>query len=258
MRRAQVKKLFDKKWRQIGRHLKTYLGTENPDDLHQFRVQIKKVKSLLRLFALRNKNKGLLADFKPVNKIFQHAGVIRDAYLHLQLAEQFKVDAPEFKRKQMERMSLEMTRFSDRGKAYLQQIGKTGRKIKRNVRGIPNTDIADFYDHQLNGIVLAFAKRKFDEAMHDNRKQLKNIIYNHKLANKSLNGNLKLNLPYLDEVQDQLGGWHDSVLARELFADEIKGDPQIIAKLNMQVQKLEESTIKFSTDFWQKATGKDV
>ncbi len=256
MKRRAVKKLFDKKWRQIGRHLETYLSTENPDQLHQFRVQVKKVKSLLRLYALRNKNKRLIDDFKPVNKIFKHAGLIRDAYIHLQLADQYNVKAPEFRQSQMEKMSLEMTKFCDLGKAYLKQIARTGRKLRGRLHGISNAAIGDFYDHQLNGIVLAFAKREFNEAMHDSRKQLKNIIYNHKLADKTLDGNLKLNLAYLDQVQNQLGEWHDGVLARELFASQMNDHPQSMDELDVQVKNLEEATIKISTDFWQQATGK--
>jgi CHAD domain-containing protein len=236
------------------RDFKSYLKTENPDQLHQFRVQVKKIKSLLILYTINKKNKNLLKIFRPVKTIFHHAGAIRDSYIHLQLAEQFQVKEPEFHQEQTDLMFQEMTGFKKKSRKYALKLNKTLEKIKDELRGISNKDIADFYASELNSVVLALAKREFNDDMHDCRKRLKNLLYNQKLANKSMKGKLKLNLPYLDQVQDLLGEWHDGILARDLFSLQMNEEQQSIDKLNLQIGTLEDGVVAISTDFWQKAT----
>jgi len=250
-------RLLEKNWKQLSPALKSYLKTENPDRLHQFRVQVKKIKSLLILYTISKKNKNVLKLFEPVKKIFRHAGIIRDSYIHLQLADQFQVKEPAFHKAQTDLMFKEMARFQKNGKKYDQILDKTLNKIKTELSGISNAQIADFYEAELNSVVLAFAKREFNANMHDCRKRLKNLLYNQKLADKSMKGKLKLNLPYLDQVQEQLGQWHDSVLARDLFSGQMKEEQQAVDKLNLQLKNLEEGITSISADFWQKAVLKN-
>jgi len=251
-------RLLEKNWEELRPALKSYLKTENPDRLHQFRVQVKKIKSLLILYAIKKKNKKLLKLFNPVKKIFRHAGVIRDSYIHLQLADHFEVKEPAFHKAQTDLMFKEMGRFKKKGKKYEKILHQTLIKIKGELSGISNAQIADFYEAELNKVVLAFAKREFNTNMHDCRKRLKNLLYNQKLADKSMNGKLTLNLPYLDQVQDQLGQWHDNMLARELFADQMAKEKQAVDKLTLQLKNLEEGLVGLSADFWQKAVMKNT
>ncbi|MEJ5964140.1 CHAD domain-containing protein [Pedobacter immunditicola] len=250
-------RLLEKNWKQLKPALKSYLKTENPEQLHQFRVQVKKIKSLLVLYTINKKNKKLLKLFGPVKKIFRHAGIIRDSYIHLQLADQFQVKEPAFHKAQTDLMFKEMGRFKKNGKKYEMILEKTLLKIKGELSSIGNSEIADFYEAELDRVVLAFAKREFNDHMHDCRKRLKNLLYNQKIADKSMKGKLKLNLPYLDQVQDQLGQWHDSMLARDLFKDQMKEERQAVDKLNLQLKNLEEGLVSISADFWQKAVLKN-
>jgi CHAD domain-containing protein len=253
MKQGAAISLLEKKWKQLRPALKSYLKTENPDQLHQFRVQVKKIKSLLILYTINKKNKKLLKLFEPVKKIFQHAGTIRDSYIHLQLADQFQVKEPEFHKMQTDLMFKEMARFQKNGKKYELILHKTLINIKEELNSIGNAEIADFYEAELDSVVLALAKRQFNENMHHCRKRLKNLLYNQKQADKSMKGKLKLNLPYLDQVQDQLGQWHDTVLALDLFSNQIKEEKQAVEKLNFQIRKIEEDVVSISADFWQKA-----
>ena len=250
-------RLLEKNWEQLRPALKSYLKSENPDQLHQFRVQVKKIKSLLILYTISKKNKKLLKLFEPVKKIFRHAGIIRDSYIHLQLAEQYQVKEPEFHKAQTDLMFKEMERFKKNGKKYHQILDKTFSKLKAELSSISNAEIADFYEAELNNVVLAFAKREFNANMHECRKRLKNLLYNQKLADKSMKGKFKLNLSYLDQVQDQVGQWHDSILARDLFSGQMKQERQAVDQINLQLKNLEESIVCISADFWQKAVLKD-
>src|SRR5215469_5157746 len=82
-------KYLDKEWIEMGARLKAFLETGDQEQLHKFRVQVKKLRAMLTLFENASKEPGLTKLFKPVKKIFRRAGVIRDAHIHLKLSERY-------------------------------------------------------------------------------------------------------------------------------------------------------------------------
>lgn len=256
MKKGKLKDRLDKMWKQMRHHLHSFITTQHQDDLHQFRVQIKKIKSFLILLSSNEKNEELLKIFKPIKKIFHQGGVIRDAYIHLQFAEEFRVNEPGFVEQQKELVSAETISFCSKGKKYLQKLDSVHKKVKKEFTSIRNSDVIFFYESELNGVVLALAKREFCEEMHDCRKRIKNLLYNEKLALKKLDGKLELNPQYLNQVQEKLGEWHDRVLARDVFLNQVKDEKPAIEKLNLQISKLEKSIIMISSNFWKRATSK--
>ena len=82
MKKKEEIRQLDQLWKNIKKHLKAFLTSQNQEDLHQFRVQIKKLKAMLTLYAEEPDNKDLLTHFKPVKKVFKKAGNIRGAYLN--------------------------------------------------------------------------------------------------------------------------------------------------------------------------------
>jgi CHAD domain-containing protein len=253
VKNIREKILLHKRWKVMTRHLESFLVSGSQEQLHQFRVEIKKIKSLLSILATDKRNEKLFRIFKPVNRIYHHAGIIRDASIYLQLAEKFKLSEPAFDHREKDLMARETVAFLKNGATYLKMVSKTGKKLERELKNISDTDIGHFYEVQLNSVALTFAKREFNEEMHECRKRIKNLLYNKKLAARSFDNDLPLDLPYLKHLEEDLGLWHESILARELFAAECK-DQQTLSLLDRQREKLERSIVRISSNFWQKAT----
>lgn len=235
-----------------------FLESEQQDQLHQFRVSVKKIKALLSLLKANRKSNKLLDAFQPVKDIFRHAGVIRDAFIHLELADQLQIKEPVFYQEQKELLLRETMLFLKKGRNYIKTIDAVGKKLKKELGGVKNSQIVDFFKKQLDSIVLALAKGEFDEEMHVCRKRIKNLLYNQKLVSKNLPDNLKLNFPYLDQVQDMLGRWHDSTSAKEYFSTKCMADHRAVEKLNLQISDLEKSVVIVSENFWQRATNRST
>ena len=254
MKKAKLKRLLKKGIQAIGHHLDAFLATGEQDQLHQLRVQIKKLKSLLLLFSVNERNKKLLRIFKPVKKIFHDAGMIRDAHIHLQLADEFGIKHSAFYQQQAELLADETAKFCQAGRKHMKDINRTGKRLTSALKRIDATHITSFYRSELDSIALTLAKREFNEDMHECRKQIKNLLYNQKLATKIKNGNFRINIPYLDQVQEALGQWHDGILARDMFSTQMPGERQAIEQLNRQIRDREKVIKTISTNFRKKVT----
>src|ERR1700744_5341833 len=85
MKKKEEKDYFNDQWQQMLIHFKNFVKTGDQEQLHVFRVGVKKLRAMLQLFDATSSKKKLSRDFKPVRKIFKHCGEIRNAYINIQL-----------------------------------------------------------------------------------------------------------------------------------------------------------------------------
>jgi CHAD domain-containing protein len=53
-------------------------------------------------------------------------------------------------------------------------------------------------------------------------------------------------MDYLDQLQDEIGKWHDAVLAFDLFSEEEQNDKAALMKLQGEIKNKESSVISLS------------
>lgn len=235
-------------------HLKKFIKTGDQNELHRFRVQIKKLRAMLRLLdAITDKSK-LSKDFKPVKKIFQQGGVIRDAYMHLLLGNRYQMQDEEFVLSQVNGMEKNILEFKQQAKKHLKTIRSVHAELEKDLKAVTDDSVNEFYKSQLEHIAATLGELQFNDNLHDCRKRIKDLIYNRKMAGKALVGKLEMNNDYLDKLQEGIGSWHDNVLAMELFSSaEVKNKP-IVTKIKRQNTRLKKSIGLLAKDFWDKAT----
>jgi len=258
MTKAEEKKRLRKIRKRMRQSLILFLSEADQTQLHQFRVQVKKTKSLLLLLQVNRRNKKLLEVFKPVKKIFRHAGRIRDAYLHLDIAAEFQLMDSEFMQEQQVGMVQESELFREKGKRYLNVVNHTFAKLLKRLKKTDDYKIASFFQSELDAVTLALAKREFDEAMHACRKKIKNLLYNYKLAQSSFGNQVTLNIPYLTEVQEKIGKWHDDVMAWQLIEEKLPETPLALSKMKERVHEDEREIITISENFWHRVRAASV
>ena len=234
-------------------HLKAFLASGDQEELHKFRVQIKKVKAMLSLFENTSKQHGLLKDFKPVRKIFKYAGQIRDAYTNLQLSARYKLKNELFETGQQKIIEEGITEFKHQGKNHIKHIKDAYKQLTKQLKGLDNSAIAYYYKKQLEEISGNFAVSGFTEDMHTNRKLIKILVYNHKLADKALNVSVPFNTVYLDKLQAAIGEWHDNVVAARLFSTPELNDKPVVTKINRKNGSIKRTITLMADDFLKKA-----
>ena len=254
MKKKEEAKYLDKEWTEMSARLKAFLETGNQEDMHKFRVQIKKLRAMLTLFESTSRRHGLLKDFKPVKNIFRSAGHIRDAHMNLQLSERYNLKNEAFELSQQKIIEDGIIEFRSNGKEFIKNLKNAHKQLIKQLPKVDNSSIADYYKKQLEQIAGNLVVTGFTEEMHTNRKLIKILVYNHKLADKALNGSLHLNAEYLDKLQETIGKWHDNIVAAQLFSSPELNDKPIVTRIKRLNTTVKRNITLLADDFLKKAT----
>ncbi|BAU53679.1 hypothetical protein MgSA37_01848 [Mucilaginibacter gotjawali] len=233
---------------------KRFLRNRKPGRTAQIQGADKKAEGDAFLFDNTSKESGLLKCFKPVRKIFKHAGKIRDAYTNLQLSERYHLKNKQFEEGQQKIIDEGTIEFRSNGPQFFKNIKTAHKRLKKQLQKVDDSMIADYYKQQLSNIATNLAVSGFTEDMHTNRKLIKILVYNHKLAEKALNGSVPFNTAYLDKLQEAIGKWHDNLVAEELFSTPELNDKPIVAKIKKVNSNVKRSITNLADDFLKKAT----
>jgi CHAD domain-containing protein len=248
MKKREEKKYFDKEWAQMKSSLLAFFKKEDQEDLHRFRVQVKKLRAFLILSDSTGHQPNLALYFKPVKKIFKEAGEIRNAFINQELAKEHQTGNTAFISSQHQLQADATAKFKSMKVKHLKKIKDTHGTIKGEIRSISDVHIGLFYQNVLQQISGTLTNLKFNEELHDCRKQVKNLVYNHKLVHSALA--IGFNTDYMHQVQTVIGYWHDNALAIEFYS----GDKAIVAGLKKQGAKLKRNIITLTKDFFNQAT----
>jgi CHAD domain-containing protein len=254
MKKKEEEKYIDKEWVLMNAHLKAFLETGDQEELHKFRVQIKKLRAMLFLFENVSKENTLMRHFKPVRKIFKYAGQIRDAHTNLQLSERYQLKNELFETSQHKIIEEGTSEFRIKENEFFKNIKEAHKQVIKQLHKVDDKQIAGYYQRQLEQIAGSLAVSGFTEDMHTNRKLIKILVYNHKLAAKALNGSLPFNIAYLDKLQDTIGKWHDNIIAAELFSLPELNDKPIVNKIKRINTGVQRNISTLAADFLKKAT----
>jgi len=249
---------FDMEWKQMNFHLQTFLETGDQEGLHQFRVQVKKLRALFYLLDNTASRGFLFKKFKPVRKIFKYAGIIRDAHTNLVLSARYQLKNENFETVQQEAIKEGTAGFQLNGEKYRKDIKESYKLLKKKLPKVQDSAIAGFYKNQLAHIAVKLSVPQFTEQMHDNRKLIKILVYNHTLAGKALTGSLYINSSYLGKLQSAIGEWHDNVLASQLFSSPGLNDLLALKKINKKNTVAEKNIITLADGFMKKVSTADV
>lgn len=238
MKKQEERKYLSKLWKKMQQHFKNFTQTQAPEELHQFRVQVKKIRSFLTLLEGAKKNSQLLKTVKPVKKIFASAGVVRDAFLHQQQGKEHHLTLLRFYKKQRALQEHETRKLVSKSAKHLHQMKKVKKKLQKQLRPVSANDIKAFYRTQLSHTHQLLEPTNFSEQLHDGRKMLKHLMYNQQAVKDDVAKDLNIDFNYIDELQDLLGQWHDNKLALAFFQKKLGAkDLQPLKEKNKELEK---------------------
>src|ERR1035437_9020125 len=91
LKRSKQKNYFLKRSKSFKIHLERFRKSHNPEELHQLRIEVKKMRALLFLQQGSFKSRKLPDAFEPIEKVFKKAGKIRCAEVSLKLLRHFGI-----------------------------------------------------------------------------------------------------------------------------------------------------------------------
>ncbi|WP_346317706.1 CHAD domain-containing protein [Chitinophaga sp. YIM B06452] len=249
LKRKKQQKYLVKRCLEIRRQLRAFADSGSQEALHKLRVEIKKIRAFEK-FAVPGKENA--KRMKTIREIFHRAGIIREANINLQMMKQYHINHPAFSTEATQTLRQESEQFRLHAAGYDQYIRNTVSALLRATRPVRNRDIRHWAARQLKKIAAGVTALSTDQ-LHEARKSIKNLLYVHGILPERLVERLNLNIPYLDQLQDDIGKWHDTALAVDLLASGGAGNKTKIIKLKKEQDKMSDAVHAASDGFWDKA-----
>jgi CHAD domain-containing protein len=246
IKKGQQRAHFNEVWESMLAHLLAFCETREPEKLHQFRVQAKKVKALLLFW----QNGSVAEQLAPLRAIFKQAGKIRSAHVNLAFIGQYGIENVAIKEEQEKIVKNETRRFCSKLGVHLKVLKKLRKALAANFQDIENKAVVRFYKKQLKRLSRFFARPHLPVLqLHPTRKQIKKLLYFHDALPMPLAEKLRLDTDSLDRLQDAIGHWHDAVVTSEFLKKEPYADKKMLEKLDRLKKRLYAFIRTLSRDF---------
>ena len=231
MKAEEVKKLLNTRLKKVRKHFRKLSENFDQEVLHDFRLEMKKLKALMRLLNSTIPNHKGVKLSKEINAFYTLSGNLRNLYLHEQriraLVSEYNLKMPiayltllgheKMKTEDQLRMAAEKTDFRKLGKEIL----------ALTPTNLSAQDCQNYLVQQLNTLTGIFAPASFsDEALHEVRKIIKDIGYNRTYLGTYMSLILPLGLVRKDQADalaERLGVFHDLCVSLHLLQSPTAG-----------------------------------
>jgi CHAD domain-containing protein len=203
---------FRKRWKSAEKALKNFQDSGDTEQLHELRVEIKKLRALLMLDKKQFSGKDSRRHFKNVKKIFKKAAKARSVQVNMELMEEYGLMDPETEKQQTTKLIHEAKKFhSDCGK-YIKYFRKEPAYFLNGFSKISKNELGKIVEKQIGEIEICFFENMQTRKLHDCRKKLKILYYQSAMFSEKMLKEMQLNRNYVRKLEKAIGEWHDTDL----------------------------------------------
>lgn len=200
----------------VEQHLKEFKKDRNTEHLHQLRVDIKKVNAILDLI---NSTYHVKYDKKIVQKIFNKSGKIRELHLNGMLIKRLQGE-PDSVVNELEKREIALEHILIKCiPGYLKRVKKFRKYTDYSIH-LPSFKVIGKYLEKK----LEKAQKRFDEhtrrSVHKARMKIKELLFVYAVLPVKIKNKLGIDVDFLNDLQAQLGDWHDYYAAIQFFEEE--------------------------------------
>lgn len=210
MKRDAIEKILRAKTDKLEKLATSIAPKFKEEDIHQFRVEVKRLRSFLRLLSI-NKKKELKIP-KKFKKLYDILGEIREMQLEQKRLKELNANLPSY--------FICMEDTIDKQKLLWEKhySKKTIDSLKEklislNVDDIDPELLIDFISKRIKDLKAINEGEPNNEQIHTHRKDVKDMLYNIKLAEKEWKKGFeaigKLSIKELDALSDVIGNYND-------------------------------------------------
>jgi CHAD domain-containing protein len=191
----------------IKKELLLYKKDISPEHLHQFRVEVKKLKAANLLIGYYHKNFNTRKIFKSHQKIFRRSGEIRDYDVRDQLNKERPINSDNSNKCRRQYLC-KIKKLKHAIPVYLNTLDSTKKTLLKACKGIHQSEVVFYINQRKSKIKRLLNKENFSKKLHTARKVCKEVVYLSRLNNIIDTKSLK----YYDRLQNLIGEWHDEQL----------------------------------------------
>lgn len=224
----QQRNYLEKRCKNIQLHLKYFLVSNDLEELHKLRVEIKKIKSLVFLLTSSSKNKKL----EVLKQLFKLAGSIRTLQLKLAFLKENHISTSQQIQK---RLDTQLNKFQKLSSHYLSYIQVLSKGQGNSFHDIKNKQLESLYKKRRQKVTNHLIDSLQQNKLHDYRKQIKYLLFLYRVQH-SKGSKLSRKIVAFDELQKTIGYWHDDIVHSKLLKTMKQPYQTLIIKNKQQIQ----------------------
>lgn len=178
------------------------------EDLHQFRVEIKKLRAL---FSFSKKVYGITHSSAKLKPVFKHAGSLREAGIKIEMAKEHKSFPALTLKKLILKDKACKEEFRKHIPAYLKELNRVEIRSKSSKNINETKGVVHFFTKERRKAKEELKSKKRED-MHEFRKRIKRLMYVFDVLPKKERKYLKFNKEKFDKIQHKVGEWHDTTI----------------------------------------------
>lgn len=226
--------------------LRKFEKYQKPENIHQLRVNIKKLRSIFSF--LRKTGSNVHFPKKICRKLFQNAGNLRQMHLNQELIEQYPELSSLAEYVEIKDLEAEFIRKMPK---YNQSIVQVMGFLRLKFKLPKKKKIKKYFLKELLKAYGHLEQSSNDRALHHFRMQIKKLMHIYEFLPLNIQKVLPLNVVYIDELQNQIGIWHDLSAVIEYF-ENIENLPSEFEIIKVKEQKAKADLMKELENFAQK------
>ena len=242
---------LNKRFKKIDKHYQGLLKDFKLEEVHDFRVQMKKLRAFIRLFNAALPTGKQIKITAGIKSFYDIAGKIRNIQLHKQrvtsLCEEVFLNKPSLYLQDIEKEENRQRKKADKAakKNSFKRLQKTlERQVNENFKAEPAKDFTLQKESRLYELLSLPVYS--DETLHEIRKLLKDLLYNHIFIRPYLETFYFENFAAIGPLADKLGEFQDWFISVELMNE---------IDFNSKEQKEEKNRLLFIKEEFQKRKG---
>ncbi len=259
MKSGEIINVFDKKFKKVKKHYNKLLEDFEIEEIHGFRLEMKKLRGFIRLINTNNPEDKKIKTGGKIKSFYNTTGNIRNLQLHQQRVNHICDDML------LEKPVLYLQILHNEENKQKKKAGRIADKIsyshfrKRIIDLVPDKlkakSVQAFVIQKKHTLLeLIFLLDYSDEALHEIRKVLKDLLYDWKYISSYVCPALPAyfnNKKNIDVFADKLGEFHDLCIAlyffKPVYIDKIAEEKEKNILLTF-MEKLEETKGEMKED----------
>lgn len=228
-----LERFANKRFKRLNAFLKSFPDGKEKEELHQIRLEVKRIKALLRLIHFNNKEFRDHKHYIPLRTIFRESGKIRDADLRKELFDQYtQIHTPFFRSSDSA-----LKQFINELPRHIKAVRKKKQIILKEVTKVKSHTYTLYLDKKNKELTDILSKRFSQKDLHGLRKLIKEILYLTSVKTRKT----KID-PVLIKSAELIGNWHDKKILIPWIRAHAPKEKETIKKLqaesNRDIQEL--------------------
>jgi CHAD domain-containing protein len=249
--KSKLRSYFLKRCDNITDSLTRFCESGDHEEIHKLRVEFKKLKALVSLVEECNTNSFIPREFRTAKVVYKRAGIVRDAFIaHQQntsISQSGSAGAKEF-------LELAASQFCSKKDLHLLVMKDWRELTKEQFENIGNNCAISYYKKWLGRLSENFISIE-EKELHECRKIIKRLMYLYPLMTEHISQLLRINISYLDTLQEEIGKWHDTLVAREHYSESVQRNEKHLRKIELSGEARLRSIRLLTKNFDEKFAG---